>query len=202
MVGGLLGRWGKRARATLFAGGVGLAGLTVFLTCDCEGGGWWQTRTAVGGEVVGSSNGSDGNSGNVVEKRRVGRLTVDSLCVDEERPGASKPSVRVAEGHAGTVICEVDPESPAEKAGLRIGDRVVAIGGQPVACWDLVQHLLRHRTGEVDLVLDTPGRRQHRVLLRQAQIKTRGRTQSELWFGARPCEGLIVIPDHDLEMKR
>ncbi|MBL9127844.1 MAG: PDZ domain-containing protein, partial [Verrucomicrobiales bacterium] len=41
----------------------------------------------------------------------------------------------VSEGEATTTIGYVLPDSPAEKAGLKTGDRILAIDGQPVSRW-------------------------------------------------------------------
>ena len=44
---------------------------------------------------------------------------------------------------AANVIGTVDPESPAALAGLRAGDRVVAVGGEPARYWDDVDSAIR-----------------------------------------------------------
>ncbi len=47
-----------------------------------------------------------------------------------------------------TVVNEIDPGSPAEEAGLRIGDRVIAVDGQPIRYWMQVDEILEERRGE------------------------------------------------------
>jgi regulator of sigma E protease len=46
------------------------------------------------------------------------------------------------------VIGTIEPGSPAAKAGLVVGDRVVAVGGNQVQWWDDVEDDLRARPGE------------------------------------------------------
>ena len=44
---------------------------------------------------------------------------------------------------SGAYVGRVHPGSPAERAGLRKGDVIVALGGQPVSCADDVHRLVR-----------------------------------------------------------
>jgi regulator of sigma E protease len=43
------------------------------------------------------------------------------------------------------VIGTVEPASPAARADLRVGDRILAVAGEPVRWWDDVEDLLRER---------------------------------------------------------
>jgi regulator of sigma E protease len=47
------------------------------------------------------------------------------------------------------VIGTVEPASPAEQVGLRVGDRVLAIDGEPVRWWDDVEDAIRARAGAI-----------------------------------------------------
>ncbi len=59
------------------------------------------------------------------------------------------------------VVGEVSPMSPARKAGLRPGDRIVAIGGRPVRDWTAISPLIK-RTGDnpVELTIVRAGKRE------------------------------------------
>lgn len=45
------------------------------------------------------------------------------------------------------VVGTVEPASPAEQAGLQVGDRIVAIAGEPVRWWDDVEEAIGSRAG-------------------------------------------------------
>ncbi len=67
-----------------------------------------------------------------------------TLAVGFERPAA--------------LVGSVERGSPAEAAGLRSGDRIVAVDGEPVAWWDEVEAAVRERpAGRVTLALERPG---------------------------------------------
>jgi regulator of sigma E protease len=56
------------------------------------------------------------------------------------------------------VIGTLEPASPAERAGLRVGDRVVAVGGEPVRWWEDVEDAIRARPGQtVSLRIEREG---------------------------------------------
>lgn len=46
------------------------------------------------------------------------------------------------------VVGTVEAASPAERAGIQVGDRVLAIAGEPVRWWDGVEEAIRTRAGE------------------------------------------------------
>jgi regulator of sigma E protease len=91
---------------------------------------------------------------------------------------------------ANTFISRVEPDSPADRAGLRTGDRVLAIDGAPITRWEtLAIALQKRRTDPITLEVQTMGEAARAVTLAQ-ESRTRKdiyRQESEyLWFGAHP----------------
>ncbi len=84
--------------------------------------------------------------------------------VSTPQPGAVVASVSqcvVPATDAGaTTSCEGKPQTPAVAAGIRAGDRLVSIAGQPVDATTDVSALVRPRVDQpVDIVLERDGRR-------------------------------------------
>jgi S1-C subfamily serine protease len=57
-------------------------------------------------------------------------------------------------GHGGVRILQVVPGSPADKAGLKIGDRIKAIDDEPVASYNDVVHLIGESQPGSDMKID------------------------------------------------
>lgn len=57
-------------------------------------------------------------------------------------PGALKERLGLKPGQGGVIIISVEPDGPADRAGLLIGDVVIALGGVPVGDTDDVQAVL------------------------------------------------------------
>src|SRR5690606_21591187 len=58
---------------------------------------------------------------------------------------------------AGVADCALPPPSPAREAGFEPGDRIVAVGGDPVSEWSQVQTIIREnadRPLRVEIVRD------------------------------------------------
>ena len=59
---------------------------------------------------------------------------------------------------ASSVIGMVERHSPAAEAGLRVGDQILSIDGQPVAWWNEVDRLIEDRAqADIDLVIERGG---------------------------------------------
>jgi membrane-associated protease RseP (regulator of RpoE activity) len=55
-----------------------------------------------------------------------------------------------AEGEAGVLVSRIEPDSPAARAGLSVGDVLVAIDGEAVtSSWDVKRRIAPHAAGEV-----------------------------------------------------
>lgn len=108
---------------------------------------------------------------------------------------------------AANVVGTVDAESPAAGAGLRAGDEVVAVGGDPVAYWDDVDDAVRSaaagplaievRRGDELLAFDVP------VVVRRG-LSVLGRAEPRGWIGlqSQRLQPLVGVPDPDSKAGR
>jgi membrane-associated protease RseP (regulator of RpoE activity) len=65
-----------------------------------------------------------------------------------------------ANGSAPAKCSPSDPQAPANVAGIRPGDRIIALAGQPVSSWDDVRALIRPNGGRlIDVVVERNGQR-------------------------------------------
>jgi membrane-associated protease RseP (regulator of RpoE activity) len=63
-----------------------------------------------------------------------------------------------ANGAAGTTCSPTDPQAPANVAGIRPGDRVISLAGQPVNNWEDVRALVRPNGGkQINVVVERDG---------------------------------------------
>jgi len=83
---------------------------------------------------------------------------------------------RVRPGTQPLEVMSVQPESPADDAGLRVGDRVLEVAGQsPKTFIEFNRALLAHKKQEIPLVIEREGRRRTlkvRLLPEQAFFNT------------------------------
>jgi membrane-associated protease RseP (regulator of RpoE activity) len=64
-----------------------------------------------------------------------------------------------AKGPAAATCAPSDPQAPAYVAGIRPGDRIISLAGQPVSTWDDVRALVRPNGGrQIDVVVERDGR--------------------------------------------
>ena len=65
-----------------------------------------------------------------------------------------------ANGTASTTCSPSDPQAPANVAGIRPGDRIISLAGQPVSSWEDVRALVRPNGGkQIKVVVERDGRR-------------------------------------------
>lgn len=95
-----------------------------------------------------------GESGTVALKVRESGATVDtahSLALDNWLKGAEEPDpikslgIRPWRPALPPVLAELDPKGPAQAAGLKTGDKLVALDGRPIDEWQQVVDWVRER---------------------------------------------------------
>lgn len=106
------------------------------------------------------------------------------------------------------IIGTVEVSSPAEAAGLAVGDRIVALDGEEVAWWDEVVLPLQERTepGVAELEIERDGTRRTVEVPLEVQ-KTRDRYGAVVdagWIGVsnRRQAALLGVPEADSEAVR
>ena len=87
------------------------------------------------------------------------------------------------------VVGRIEPGSPAGEAGLRPGDRVVAIDGQPIVQWEELLETLQHSQGGTVQATLRRGEEERKVALAPRKTKQRDLfgDERDVWeIGARP----------------
>jgi putative serine protease PepD len=80
----------------------------------------------------------------------------------EQPAGQQQPGQFGTEDRAGALVQQVEPGSPADRAGLEVGDLVVELNNQPIHNWDELIAATRRTTigQEVEVVVVRDGREQ------------------------------------------
>ena len=120
-----------------------------------------------------------GESGNLyVEAQSEGSSVPSSytLVLDKWLHGAEEPNPIAALGiqpwrpQAAAIVAQLDPEGPAQYAGLQLNDKIMAINGQAVADWQaVVDYVQAHPDSTVQLSIERDGQRQNLQVLLTAQ---------------------------------
>ena len=96
-------------------------------------------------------------------------------------PDYDKPTLRI-----GSISRLDTGASPAQAAGLHVGDRVVSVDGQPIARWNDILPVIRQSAGRpVTFVVDRDGQRVELTAV-PAQITRDGETRGFVGIGAKP----------------
>ncbi|MFO0687226.1 MAG: site-2 protease family protein [Myxococcota bacterium] len=106
------------------------------------------------------------------------------------------------------IVGSVEVGSPAEAAGIRVGDRIVAVDGEPVGWWDeVVRPLQEKRSPAVASIEVDRGGERETIPVALATQKTRDRFGAVVdtgWIGVsnRRQAALVGVPDADSEAAR
>ena len=77
------------------------------------------------------------------------RVSAVSQCVQSVQPNGTAPAT----------CSPSDPQAPANVAGIRPGDRIISLAGQPVSNWEDVRAVIRPNGGrQIDVVVERDGR--------------------------------------------
>jgi regulator of sigma E protease len=100
------------------------------------------------------------------------------------------------------VVGAVEAGSPAERAGIEPGDRIVAVDGQPIAWWVDVEDSVRGRpNGEIAVALERGGERREVALAvdERSGLDEFGTTEAVGWVGLahRRPRAMLGVPDSD-----
>jgi len=111
------------------------------------------------GQVVGINTATSGDAQNigfaiaidnakpVIDQLRKGGST--SSGTSTQQAGQAFLGVSVSDGQTGALVQDVDPSSPAGRAGLQRGDEIVSLGGQSVqSADDLTSAMQSHKPGD------------------------------------------------------
>ena len=112
------------------------------------------------GQVVGINTATSGDAQNigfaiaidnakpVIDQLRKGGGSTSSGSSSQQSAGAFL-GVSVSDGQTGALVQDVDPSSPAGRAGIQQGDEIVSLGGQSVqSADDLTSAMQSHKPGD------------------------------------------------------
>ena len=90
------------------------------------------------------------------------------------------------------VIGAVQPGSPADEAGLRTGDRVIAVNGEPIRDWqELVEKVRRNPGKPLELELERDGARMRLTVIPEAMPGPDGGTIGKIGAGVQIPKGIF-----------
>ncbi len=134
------------------------------------------------------------------EKSVVLRVTEDRVAMTE--PGRLMPGLgfELATWSAKTVIQDAPPDSAGARAGLRPGDRILSVDGQPVVNMMDFQSMVSSAPGrDISIEVERGGSRL-RIVAAVARVMEQGRAIGRL--GVMLAEGTRVWPPGLLAMRR
>ena len=134
------------------------------------------------------------------EKSVVLRVTEDRVALTE--PGRLMPGLgfELATWSAKTMIQDAPPDSAGGRAGLRPGDRILSVDGQPVVNMMDFQSMVSNAPGRDISIEVERGGSQLRIVAAAARVMEQGRPIGRL--GVMLAEGTRVWPPGLLAMRR
>jgi regulator of sigma E protease len=108
-----------------------------------------------------------------------------------------KPSTGLLPGN--TFVRAIDAGSPAERAGIKVGDRVLEVDGVPFEKWEYLNDVLLARQQKpVTLTVQSLGEARPRTVEVTQELRTwrdvYNHDRESLWFGAQPYEKWTLAP--------
>jgi regulator of sigma E protease len=97
---------------------------------------------------------------------------------------------------ANTFVRNVEAGSPAARAGLKSGDRVLEVDDRPIEQWEMLAEVLAQKRDQpVTLTLESPGERPRKTTV-VLEVRTwrdiYQQDRSHVWFGAHPYQKIDV----------
>jgi regulator of sigma E protease len=142
-----------------------------------------------------------GESGTIALKVREQGSTIDSphqLALDNWLKGADEPDpikslgIRPWRPALPPVLAELDPKGPAQAAGLKTGDRLLALDGQPLTEWQQVVDRVRERPeAKISLRVERDGAQMDVPLI----LATRGEGKAAAGYLGAGVKGIDWPPE-------
>lgn len=92
----------------------------------------------------------------------------------------------------------VQPASPAQRAGLQVGDRILAVNGQRIGTWDTFLHLVESHAGQaLQLQVATvSGQAQVLTVTPETVRNAQGRTIGRIGMALAPLPKDLIVIEH------
>jgi regulator of sigma E protease len=141
--------------------------------------------TRVGGETI-----YDDSTISLWAKNHPGQPIVITVERGEKRADGSVPTVDLTFEPKGFVLSGVFPDSPASRAGLQEGDRVLSVDGNPTPFAEsFVEHIWAHDGKPVSLVVDRGGETKNVTVTPEVPLE--GSKRASIGVGLARGDGLV-----------
>lgn len=126
----------------------------------------------------------------------LGKVSIDDLAEGGilKRLGLSPRKITVP-----AVIGEIQPELPAEQAGLAGGDRIVSVNGEAVDDWvALVETVQQHPGEQLTLEVERNGEKRSITLIPQKKVTGDGKTIGFIGAANKPPDNVFATESYSL----